>query len=235
MKLPEKDYFTFLDLCDRFKCSAAYLHHLILTERLRPSLFLDDVYFRILWSEEEVDGDLNDIPRPHERVRISRLMYLDSIRKTGIERYEFRHFTMLCNADRLSSTYPVAWDSDHMVNQWFRFEQGDEPTEVNVEKNGVFIREVVEKFEKRHTNVSLEPIDRAPVNAEISSKSITAYLNIIGALCDMYWRAKFPTESKIVQARIIEVLTDQYRDFHGLSERNLKEQLPKAIKAVKNE
>lgn len=76
-----------------------------------------------------------------------------------------------------------------------------------------------------------------PINSDkaIDGKSETAYLNIIGALVDLYWQTKRPTEPKINQSEIINELTTKYDGFHGLSERNLKSKLSKAIKSIKNE
>jgi hypothetical protein len=69
---------------------------------------------------------------------------------------------------------------------------------------------------------------------EISGKSETGYLNIIGALVDLYWKEKHPNTSKINQSELINEL-GKYEGFSGLSERNLKDKLPKAIKAIRNE
>jgi hypothetical protein len=66
---------------------------------------------------------------------------------------------------------------------------------------------------------------------EISGKSEAAYLNILGSLCDLYWKAVHPDNSKINQAALIEALSS-YRGFAGMSERNLKDKLSKAIKAI---
>lgn len=69
---------------------------------------------------------------------------------------------------------------------------------------------------------------------EVNGKSEAAFLNIIGALCDLYWRAAKPDQSRINQSEIIAAL-ETYGGFSGLSERNLKEKLSKAIKAIRNE
>ena len=69
---------------------------------------------------------------------------------------------------------------------------------------------------------------------EVSGKSETAYLHIIGALCDLYWREKYPENSKINQTEIISML-EAYGGFPGLSERNLKDKLSRGIKAIRNE
>ena len=69
---------------------------------------------------------------------------------------------------------------------------------------------------------------------EIGGKSETAYLNIIGSLCDLYWRATKPNQAKMNQSDIIAAL-EKYNGFSGLSERNLKDKLSKAIKAIRNE
>lgn len=69
---------------------------------------------------------------------------------------------------------------------------------------------------------------------EISGKSETAYLNIIGALCDLYWKAAKPNQPKINQSELIANL-ENYTGFHGLSNRNLKDKLSKAIRSILNE
>ncbi|MEC5218986.1 hypothetical protein RCH09_003966 [Actimicrobium sp. GrIS 1.19] len=67
-----------------------------------------------------------------------------------------------------------------------------------------------------------------------SKKSESASLNIIGALCEIYWKSKNPEKPKIIQSEIIEALSN-YDGFAGLSERNLKDKLGKAIKAIRFE
>ncbi|SFC62271.1 hypothetical protein [Collimonas sp. OK412] len=89
------------------------------------------------------------------------------------------------------------------------------------------------------TRIANEPVEITPDlphvdEKEISGKSETAYLHIIGALVDLYWRAAKPGQTKINQSEIIAAL-ETYRGFAGLSERNLKDKLSKAIKAVLNE
>ncbi len=69
---------------------------------------------------------------------------------------------------------------------------------------------------------------------EIGGKSETAYLHIIGALCDLYWREVKPDCAKINQSEIIAAL-DTYRGYAGLSERNLKDKLSKAIKMIRTD
>ncbi|MDB5762455.1 MAG: hypothetical protein JWQ21_1450 [Herminiimonas sp.] len=70
---------------------------------------------------------------------------------------------------------------------------------------------------------------------EISGKSETAYLHIIGALCDLYWREKYPSNPKINQSEIISTLETMYNGFSGISESNLKRKLPSALKAIRPE
>lgn len=68
---------------------------------------------------------------------------------------------------------------------------------------------------------------------EITGKSQTAYLNIIGALCDLYWREKYQDGRNINQSEVISALLDSYTGFSGISETNLKKQLSKAIAAIR--
>lgn len=64
---------------------------------------------------------------------------------------------------------------------------------------------------------------------EISSKSETAYLNIIGALLDTILECgKFEN-----QAALISYLEKQYQGYTGLSERNLKGKFAKANQSLK--
>lgn len=64
----------------------------------------------------------------------------------------------------------------------------------------------------------------------LSSRTESAYLNIIGALTQLYWNAAHP-EEVYSQAELLVDL-EKYKDFYGLSERNLKEKLTKAMRAI---
>jgi hypothetical protein len=67
-----------------------------------------------------------------------------------------------------------------------------------------------------------------------SKKAETASLNIIGALCELYWREIRDADDRdIVQAKIIERIVQEFPGVSGLSERNLKEKLSAAIRAVR--
>jgi hypothetical protein len=75
--------------------------------------------------------------------------------------------------------------------------------------------------------------DKSSEVKEVSGKSETAYLHLIGALCDLYWREKHPDAKKINQSNLIAELVDKYQGFSGMSERNLKEKLSAAIQRVR--
>jgi|GEM_PF-3115049 len=68
---------------------------------------------------------------------------------------------------------------------------------------------------------------------QLSGREEVTYINLIGALCDLYWQAKKKDSTKIKQAEIIEDLIP-YSDFYGLSESNLKRKLSAGIKAIRN-
>lgn len=72
------------------------------------------------------------------------------------------------------------------------------------------------------------------ITQNVNKKSESSSLNIIGALCDIYWKATNPHKEKIVQSDIISALSS-YSGFAGMSERNLKEKLSKGIKAIRFE
>lgn len=61
----------------------------------------------------------------------------------------------------------------------------------------------------------------------------TTYLNIIGGLCELLWREIRTSERDINQAEIIRRLEAQLPGVPGMSERNLKELIPKAIRSVR--
>ncbi len=87
-------------------------------------------------------------------------------------------------------------------------------------------------FERRVKE--LETASQEPTGTEISGKSESSYLNIIGSLCDLYWKTAHPNNPKLNQAALIEALSS-YNGFAGMSERNLKDKLSKAIRAIRLE
>lgn len=72
---------------------------------------------------------------------------------------------------------------------------------------------------------------RSVAEKQVIGKSESSYLCIIGALCDLYWRQKYPDNRKLAQSELLEAL-DAYREYPGLSERNLKDKLPKAMRLL---
>jgi hypothetical protein len=69
-------------------------------------------------------------------------------------------------------------------------------------------------------------------SGEVSGKAESNYLNLIGALCELYWRAAHG-DAPIVQQRILDALSE-YKDYPGLSERNLKDKISRALKSIQN-
>lgn len=65
---------------------------------------------------------------------------------------------------------------------------------------------------------------------EVNGKSETSYINILGALCDLYWATANPGQP-FSQMRLLAAL-EQYSGYPGLSERNLKDKLSLAAKAM---
>jgi hypothetical protein len=67
-----------------------------------------------------------------------------------------------------------------------------------------------------------------------ANKGETATLNIIGALCELYWQEIRDTNDKdIVQSRIIERILKEFPRTFGLSERNLKGKISVAISTLR--
>jgi hypothetical protein len=62
----------------------------------------------------------------------------------------------------------------------------------------------------------------------------TTYLNVIGGLCELLWREIRTSEKDINQAEIIRRLEEQLPGTAGLSQRNLKDIIPMAIKSVRS-
>lgn len=77
-----------------------------------------------------------------------------------------------------------------------------------------------------------EIVSASADDKNVSPKSETAYLNIIGALCEMYWSAAHPDEAYKQTVLLSEL--EKYKGFHGMGERNLKEKLTKALRAIKS-
>jgi len=68
---------------------------------------------------------------------------------------------------------------------------------------------------------------------QLNKKLESTYIHLIGALCQLLWQKKEPDKIKINISKIIEDLAI-YKGFPGLSERNLKDKLPKCIKAIQS-
>jgi hypothetical protein len=80
---------------------------------------------------------------------------------------------------------------------------------------------------------ALGPISPAANGSkDVSPKSETAFLHIIGALCDLYWNAAH--EGQEYSQTVLLSKLKMYEGFHGMSERNLKEKLTKAVRAIKS-
>ena len=67
-------------------------------------------------------------------------------------------------------------------------------------------------------------------HGNIAPKSEAAYLNIIGALTQLYWTAAHPGRDYSQSALLAEL--SKYEGYAGLSERNLKDKLTKAVRAI---
>lgn len=67
---------------------------------------------------------------------------------------------------------------------------------------------------------------------EISPKSEAAFLHIVGALGELYWAAAHPGQ-EYSQTALLAALKP-YEGFPGMSERNLKDKLTKALRAIRS-
>src|SRR5688572_5891005 len=95
----------------------------------------------------------------------------------------------------------------------------------------VLRRTDLEYFEQRLLHHDKANSDDTVINAKLES----SYLNLVGALCELYWREiRVDGDKDIVQARIIERLMEQFPGVPGLSERTLKYKLSSAIKAIRS-
>jgi hypothetical protein len=78
------------------------------------------------------------------------------------------------------------------------------------------------------STVSLKAADEQPGN--LATKSEAAYLNIIGALTQLYWAAAHPGKDYSQSSLLAEL--SKFEGYAGLSERNLKDKLTKAMRAI---
>lgn len=74
---------------------------------------------------------------------------------------------------------------------------------------------------------SVRPEDGSKV---LSAKSEAANLNIIGALLELYWQAAHPGEE--YSQSVVLAQLKKYEGFAGMSERNLKDKLTRAVRAI---
>ncbi|MDB5911190.1 MAG: hypothetical protein JWP34_5307 [Massilia sp.] len=85
-----------------------------------------------------------------------------------------------------------------------------------------------ESIDEKRTN--LLPVSVEGEVDKLDPRSESAYINIVGALCDLYWKSVHPGDD-YAQVTLLKAL-EVYEGYYGLSERNLKDKLPKAIKAI---
>lgn len=84
------------------------------------------------------------------------------------------------------------------------------------------------------TDASKHSKSARPADKIVEGKSENAYLSIIGALCDLYWKEKYPDQEKFKLARLLEDL-EPYEDFSGLGKTNLKNKIPRALNLIRVE
>lgn len=238
MKLPEREYLRFDELALRWKCTKTNLFDLIRTQEIIPSVYLHGGFDRVQVQRND-DGKL----------------YPKKLISDDEQSYEIRQGFHFLNYLAFVSTTRggTPFFSEHRVLKesdiCFRFEGA---IELNLDlisdeflplsrkesyaNDVVFMQEEIERFEQTHKRPEIDQRHTIGNNLEkdVTPKSETNYLNIIGSLCDLYWHAANPNQPKINQSKIIAAL-ERYNGFAGMSERNLKEKLSKAIKAILNE
>ncbi|KIF82412.1 hypothetical protein [Noviherbaspirillum autotrophicum] len=219
MVMPQKDYFTFTDLENRWGLNRDALHLLVINEELVPSYFLRLYQARSVCFEKDESGAWCESLFGSDDCVERRFVFLRAPVRAAANSCVFKYGCDSQNAEL----------GENNVGQWVRFMREITLDDPEV----VFQRLEIEKFEGKNAHL-IKPDDALGGEKQISGKSETAYLHIIGALCDLYWREKHSGSARINQSEIIADL-EKYIGFSGLSERNLKDKLSRAIKAICNE
>lgn len=243
MKLPERHYLTFHDLCSRWGCPPSDLHHMIANGQVVPTVFLSEKesYPASIWRGGSFVGDVagaishidcheqfastEDGPNHWENwPECGPFVYCHHPKGRGPSDYSFLFFSE--NPDPKET------------REWF---QADRTCLIDDNKVGearfVFMMPEIRRVESgRDESAEKGAPESQEAGGKLAPKSENSYLNIIGALVGLLLEKKdtkgnsfstFKSQNELIQA-----IHDNYGDTAGLSESNLQRKFSEAKKAI---
>ncbi len=157
MRLPEKDYLTFDELAEKWKCSSRDLFHLIATLKIIPSIFLSGKFEMLTAKLDCTHGELNIYPLSDFNSGASmRAAYVNEIcylawgcRSIGVSnRYVFPYASENREIAEFSIVYPL--------EQGIAIEYNQVANEVHTSDYVFFLREEILYFEHKYMQSAIK-------------------------------------------------------------------------------
>ena len=215
IKIPERNYLTFLELQERWKCTEVDLKFAIISSELKPSVRLIGKHVCLTWeisvfgdwvASEYLPGDLGYSLEIEPRG----WQYLQDPVQTAPFDCQFR----FVSDDRNPEKSETPFSNWHSLPEFMTMQ--------DVMSSGVFMLKEVAFFEAKHGDFSDAVKDEKP----LATRERTSYLNIIGAMLAQLTAGKANDTTVITQA-----VTD-YPGKQGLSERKLQEAFAAAKRSL---
>jgi hypothetical protein len=185
VKLPEKEYLSFVELAEKWRCQPSDLFHLIATAKIIPSLFLDGKFPVLMAKPWTEDTDELHISPLHISGNGEAMQseYVDGIYYLPMGRRDIN------NSSRLN--FPYAFESREIEECGIGYSPGEsieieyQPMsgQVHTSHNVIFVREEIERFERDHT-LPATPygVVREPTEKPLGARERNTLLRIIHAL-----------------------------------------------------
>jgi hypothetical protein len=207
----EKDYFTFDELLNRWKCDADDVHYLIANRELAPSIVWNDCAVNLQWEpSDDPDHSRSVLMAVYESGHYSTTylngwVYLRLPTHTGPRNYVFSHATTI--------SHPSVSEFDE--GTWFRLTYGHNTDAVPqidagyIQRNAVFMKEIVDDCEtvfqpRLKTNCQSEQVVGLTRESRASNEGgerrwpwgshETELLRKLAAAAERFWRLYDPSD-----------------------------------------
>lgn len=171
MRLPKKEYLTFEEITEEWKCSDRDLYHQIITRKLVPSAFFTGKFLPRTFSDRSPinDGEY-----------IEGFYYLTNPDKFSLNGFISFFFSKSREPKDGDIIY---FAKDHREKDYemvFHFNANDQT--VDIPGNVVFMREEIDRFEREYVQNPPEKNDNQKSNDSLDGKAKTTALKLIGGL-----------------------------------------------------
>jgi hypothetical protein len=181
IKFPEKTWFTFQDLIERWQCTENDIRRLVVDKSLIPSIRTAEILTTPNWKPNssghfEPSGRLQhrgDAGRSIEHTPLNHWLYLRRPVRTAAFDCEFRLATFEIDTPEPKTDNDVAGNG--ILWSWLP----EVMTMVSVVREAAFLLEEVARFEAKHTRKEREGIPDKP----LVTKERNTLLTIIAVLC----------------------------------------------------